>query len=167
MLQNCLEGWAIVCPITRLPFGVLLYYAKRQSTDILSSIPGSLGQRLKAIIFVIEDHETDSSLPRSWTIRAPSNEQLSQFFNHPQTSYYPPTTHVSVMQNLGAVPLSGSQQMDVEAWKDYPRPWTDKSQPQRFSSGTATAPGEHEAPRRDGRGICKVFSPYRCDEATY
>ena len=63
------------------------------------------------------------------------------------------------MQNLGAVPLSGSQDIDVEAWKDYPPPWTDKSQPQRFYSETATAPGEHKAQRRDGAGICKVFSP--------
>ncbi len=62
------------------------------------------------------------------------------------------------MQDLGAVTLPGSPHMDVEAWKDYPQPWTDKSQPQRFFSGTATtAPGEPEAPRRDGKGRCKVF----------
>ncbi|KAL8882400.1 MAG: hypothetical protein Q9198_000594 [Flavoplaca austrocitrina] len=120
---------------------------------ILSSIPGPLGQRLRAVIFVVEDKDTDSSVPCFWILRDPSDEQLSQFFHHRQTSYFPPTTHISAMQNLGAVPLSGSQDIDVEAWKDYPPPWTDKSQPQRFFSETATAPGEHKAQRRDGRGI--------------
>ncbi|KAL8857392.1 MAG: hypothetical protein Q9178_006019 [Gyalolechia marmorata] len=119
---------------------------------MLSSNPGPLGQRLRAIIFVAEDNDTESSVPRFWTLRDPSDEQLSQFFNHPQTSYFPPTTHISAMQDLGAVTLPGSPPMDVGAWKDYPQPWTDKSQPQRFFSGIATAPGEHEAPRRDGKG---------------
>ncbi|KAL8897237.1 MAG: hypothetical protein Q9207_007318, partial [Kuettlingeria erythrocarpa] len=121
---------------------------------ILSSNPGPLGQRLRAIIFVAEDNDdTESSVPRFCTLRDPSDEQLVQFFNHPQTSYFPPTTHISAMQDLGAVTLPGSSpHMDVEAWKDYPQPWTDKSQPPRFFSGIASAPGEDEAPRRDGKG---------------
>ncbi|KAL9632378.1 MAG: hypothetical protein Q9204_003822 [Flavoplaca sp. TL-2023a] len=119
---------------------------------ILSSIPGPLGQRLRAVIFVVEDKDNDSSVPCFWTLRDPSDEQLSQSFQHRQTSYFPPMTHTSAMLNLGAVPLSGSQDMDVEAWKDYPPPWTDKSQPQRYFSETGIAPGEHKAQRRDGRG---------------
>ncbi|KAL8645215.1 MAG: hypothetical protein Q9210_006834, partial [Variospora velana] len=117
---------------------------------ILSSIAGPDGQKLRTIIFVATDNDTESSVPRTWTLRNPRDDQLSAFFNHSQTSYFPPTTHLSAIQSLGAVPVSGHQNMDpdTEAWNDYPRPWTDTSRPERFLSEKA----DNEAQQREGRG---------------
>ena len=61
------------------------------------------------------------------------------------------------MQELGAVPLSENQGVDLEAWKDYPPPWTDKTRPQRFFSTLTTSGADNEVKRRDGSGRCKCL----------
>ncbi|KAI4265696.1 MAG: hypothetical protein L6R35_007061 [Caloplaca aegaea] len=118
---------------------------------ILSSTPGPDGQKLRTIIFVVkDDNDTENSVPRTWTLRNPRDDQLSAFFNHSYTSYFPPTAHLGAMQSLGAVSVSGYQKTDpdTEAWNDYPRPWTDTSCPERLLPEKA----DNEAQQREGRG---------------